>query len=702
MALRRPGLSIQSKLLVMLLGVSILASVVVGAIGLSSGRDSLEQAAFDQLSSVRESRHREIERTFAEIRSAVLLDSRNSSTIDASRRFNEAFAELGAAPLPADTDTVVGGYYDDVFIPQLEARTQASSDAAAFLPDSNAQRYLQYYYTAPYDDFDKAIELEDAGDGSAWSAAHAKYHDYFREMTFQLGYEDALMLDTKGNVVYSAYSAVDLGTNILTGPYAGGALTGAYQDALRANVVDAVVLTDFDRYQPSLGVPTAWAVSPIGGAGEVTGALAVQLPIDVINDVMTGSEGWQEEGLGETGEVYLAGPDKTMRSASRLLIEHPEEFEKTVVSAGVSPEIAARAVAVKGTILLLPVDTTAVTEALKGRTGEEIATGYDGREALVAYEPLAIEGVQWAIVAKVDSSEAFQPVTDFTRNVLLSTAAIVLLVCLLALVLAQVFTRPVRSLVGAVRRVAAGETGIEVDASSRDEFGDLGAAFNDMSRNLQLKADLIEQQRAENEKLLLTLMPESVARRYREGEETIAEDHQDVSVVFADLIGSDEFFASNASDAALGEINGLVRSFDAAATKLGIERVRTLRDGYLASCGLVVPRVDNVRRALDFAIEMSDIVERFNAANGTRLAVKIGVDAGTVTSGLVGRENVAYDMWGDAVNIANAVRGASTLPGIFVSDRVQQRLRDAYRFEPTEANAGGSPVWQYQPESARA
>ncbi|TBN55579.1 HAMP domain-containing protein [Glaciihabitans arcticus] len=686
----------------MLLAVSILSTLVIGAIGLASGRDSLEKAAFDQLVSVRESRHREIERTFDEIRSAVLLDSRNSSTVDASRRFNAAFAELQGETLPPDADSVVAAYYDDTFIPQLEERTQKTSDAAAFVPDSNAQRYLQYYYTAPFTDFDEAIKLDDAEDGSAWSEAHAKYHGYFREMTLQLGYEDALMLDTKGNVVYSAYSGVDLGTNVLSGPYAGGALTTAFQNSLRANVVDAVELTDFDRYQPSLGTPTAWAVSPIGDAGEITGALAVQLPIATINDVMTGSEGWKAEGLGNTGEVYLAGPDKTMRSASRLLIEHPDRFIDQVVSAGVSPQIAERAVAVNGTILLLPVDTTAVNEALRGQTGTAIATGYDGQEALVAYEPLDIEGVQWAIVAKIDSAEAFQPVSDFTRNVLLSIAGIVLAVCLLSLLLAQVFTRPVRGLVGAVRRVAAGETGIEVDASSRDEFGDLGAAFNDMSRNLQLKADLIEAQRMENEKLLHTLMPENVARRYREGEETIAEDHQDVSVVFADLVGTDAYFASHDSAEALAAVNGLVLGFDAAAAKLGIERVRTLRDGYLASCGLLVPRVDNVRRALDFAIEMRQVVQRFNSANGTSLDVRIGVDAGTVTSGLVGRENVAYDMWGDAVNIANAVRGASASPGIYVSDRVQSRLRDAYGFEQTDSDVDGTAVWRWVAEESRA
>ena len=76
-----------------------------------------------------------------------------------------------------------------------------------------------------------------------------------------------------------------------------------------------------------------------------------------------------------------------------------------------------------------------------------------------------------------------------------------------------------------------------------------------------------------------------------------------------------------------------MRQFDAAAEELGVERVRTMRSGYLASCGLNVPRLDNVRRTVDFAVEMRQIVERFIAETGQRLALRAGIDTGTVTVG---------------------------------------------------------------------
>ena len=76
-----------------------------------------------------------------------------------------------------------------------------------------------------------------------------------------------------------AHGGADLGTNIETGPYRDSNLAGAYKDAVSSNAVDFVELTDYGRYQPSYGVPTAWAVSPVGANGEVHGVLALQLPI---------------------------------------------------------------------------------------------------------------------------------------------------------------------------------------------------------------------------------------------------------------------------------------------------------------------------------------------------------------------------------------------------------------------------------------
>ena len=673
----RGSLDIQSTLLVMLLAVSFLAAIVIGSVGYVNGRDSLRAAAFDQVTSIRESRARDVERTLAGVQQAVVLDSRNDSAVQASLDFNAGFAALDEQPVDPARQQAVTAYYEDTFVPRLDEATGSTTDPSLIEPTSPAQAYLQSLYTVPFDDdFDASLALDAADDGSAWSQARADHHDYFREMVDQLGYEDVLLLDLDGNVVYSAFSGVDLGTNVEDGPYSRTALADVWATALESNTVDSSFTTDFQPYAPSLGVPTAWIASPVGSGADVTGVLAVQVPTDTIDSVMTGDQGWADQGLGRTGEAYLAGPDETMRSTSRELIEHPDTFVDDVVDHGTPTGVAERQVATGSSVLLQPVTTTAVEAALQGRTATTVNTDYLGHEVLAAYAPIDVDGLNWVIVAKVDTSEAFAPVDVFTRNLLLSTAAIIVVVSLLSLLLAQVFVRPVRRLQHAVNRVSGGEIGVEVPVKGHDEFSELGGAFNDMSRSLRVKQDLIDEQRRENDRLLLTLMPEAMAKRYKEGEETIAEDHTDVAVVYADVAGFDDFSRGMRSGERLALLNGLWRSFDEAAERLGVEKVRSSQQGYLASCGLTVPRIDNARRVVDFTLELQGIIERFNATNSSRVALRAGIDTGQVTSGLVGRTSMVYDMWGDAVTLAHRVQDVSSQAGIYATERVVQKIGD--------------------------
>src|SRR5690606_2954084 len=206
-----------------------------------------------------------------------------------------------------------------------------------------------------------------------------------------------------------------------------------------------------------------------------------------------------------------------------------------------------------------------------------VGRDFVGGESVTAYAPLEIEGLDWVVIARIDTAEAFEPVNVFTRNVLLSLLGIMLGVSLLSLLLAQVFTRPIHRLVGAVHRVAEGDLDVQVPQGSRDEFGDLGSAFNDMASSLRIKQDLIDEQRIENEKLLHTLMPESVAERYKQGDEAITEAHDNVSVVFGELIGFDEHAEGLSATDEIAELNVLMRGFDEAAERAGVEKVRTLR-----------------------------------------------------------------------------------------------------------------------------
>jgi class 3 adenylate cyclase len=643
----KPGLSIQSILLLMLLSVSILSSLVIGAIGFINGRESLRDAAFASLTEVRDSRAREVVGLFSTIEDSLLVDSRGESVTSALTDFTAAHAGLRASGLTA----------------QQSAAAETDVDEA-----------------------------------------NARYDDYFVRMTEMLGYKDALLIDQAGTVVYSARKGSDLGANLLDGPYRFSNLAAAYSEALSKNERDDVVFSDFAPYAPQLDEATAWAVVPVAVDGEVIGALAVALPIEKINAVMTTKQDWSATALGRTGETYLVGDDGFMRSNSRDLIEHPDAYEAAAVTSGVDPKIATKAVDTQQSILVQPVRTKAVELAFANGTGTLIEDGYLGGETLTSYAPLRIEELDWVIVAQMDTSEAFAPVDEFTKNLVISSAVILFVVALLSIVLAQIIVRPLKRLKVAARSIAAGEVGVQVNAGRSDELAELGAAFNDMSTSLAVKASLLEEQQKENDRLLSFLMPESVAKRYREGVQTISQEHQEVTVIYADIVGFEDFSRSLGSEKALEQLNDLYRRFDDAAEQHGIERVRTTRQGYLASCGLSVPRVDHARRTVDFAIEMQKILSRFGGQHGVELNLRAGLDSGTVTSGLVGRAHVSYDLWGDAVNLAFNLQRGTNEAGVFLTERVVERLSDTSNLiavDDLESATGRQRIWRLDLEVDR-
>ncbi len=689
--------SIQSKLILMLVLCTILAATIVGGIAYQIGRNSLREGAFSRLTEIRESQKQALAGQLSDLKNALVTYTYGITPRTALRDFTEAFDQLSNAPVTPEMTKAIDTYYD-YFAKETEKDSGVRLDVGALLPTSNAERYLQAYYTSRLPTDDVAIAMDDEHDGSAWSAANAKYHSFFREIVTRFAFEDALLIDGRGNVVYSAYKNADLGTNILNGPYNGSKLRDAYLEAMSSNKADRVVFTDFEFYQPTNMAPTAWMVAPIPASGKADGVLALQFPITKINKLMTVDKKWAEAGMGETGETLLVGPDFLMRSDSRLFLEDPQKYRDKVISAGTPPDIPDIAIRQGGTTLVQPVSESVHKLAQEGQVGTLITQDYLGDQTLQAYAPAGTySGLHWSIVAKITTREAFAREVTFTRVVVLATTGIILGVCLLAVVLAQVFLRPIRRLEAGVQRISSGDFDVEIPVETRDEIGDLTGMFNEMSRSLSVKNHLVKEQSAQIRKLLNSLMPAAIADKFGQGEKIAAREHSNVTVVYADITGLDRVQAALDSDEALTVVNELYRQFDAAADDFDIERVRPVRNGYLGSCGLTIPRLDNVRRTVDFAHECERIIERFNNDNGMNIALRAGVDTGSVSSGLFIEPSPVFDMWGTAVNLASRIKNGVPEPGVYVTSRVYNVLSETMQFEQSgtlQVEGSTEPIWK--------
>ena len=675
---------IQSKILIAMVLSGILGVAVIGLIGALSGRTALRQVESERLIELRESQRRQVQSLFHEVTNALVVYSGGFSIVEATNAFTAGLNQLGNANItPAQQASLVDYYTNDMIKP-IKKLTGNEIDINAVLPSSNAQKYLQANYTAGLRPTPDSLPTQDAGDGSPWSAANARYDFYLRNIVTRFDYRDALLLDTQGNVVYSVRKGPDLGTNVFTGPYRESNLRDAYQKALRSNDVDFVWITDFQQYQPQLDTPTAWVVSPVGMNGKIDGVMALPVPIAKINSIMTANKHWQSAGMGAATETYLAGPDDLMRSDSRLFLEDPQEYRREAIAAGTAPDVADEAIRLGGTTLVQPVPSSGLRAAQRGETGVVAGTDYTGNRELEAYAPLNItdSDLHWSILATRDDSDAFARLGKFSKTLVIAVTTVVFVICVASMIIAQSAVRPVRRLEAGTRKVSSGDYDVNIPVMARDEIGDLTAAFNEMSRNLGIKEELLNEQRNENNRLLLALMPESVVQRYRGGEETIAQKHQDVAIIFADIVGLDDISSDLSGDELVGSVDELFRQFDSAAEALGVERIRTFHNGYLASCGVIIPRLDSTHRSIDFALEMHRIIERFNSQKNRELRLRVGINTGNVVSGLVGQSSLVYDMWGAAVSLAYQMHSGAPQPGIYVSSEVYEAMRDVRQFTP--------------------
>jgi adenylate cyclase len=197
---------------------------------------------------------------------------------------------------------------------------------------------------------------------------------------------------------------------------------------------------------------------------------------------------------------------------------------------------------------------------------------------------------------------------------------------------------------------------------------------------MHLRQIRAEQDRAE--RLLLNILPPAIAERLKQGEEAIADNFADATVLFGDLVGFASFAAETPAADLVSRLNQIFSAFDQSVSELGLEKIKTIGDAYMAVGGVPVPRPDHAEAIADLSLRMLQEVANFNARAGTTVQVRIGIDAGPVVAGIIGRHKYAYDLWGNSVNVASRMESHS-LPGrIQVTAAVEERLRGRYRFEP--------------------
>lgn len=296
-----------------------------------------------------------------------------------------------------------------------------------------------------------------------WLSLENKFGEHFKKTNKINAWYDLFLIDMAGNIVFTAAKESDLAMNIPNSSLSKSSIGDVFAKAKQSQFGE-ISISDFMPYPPSNNEPAAFMMSKVMNADMVhIGYIALQFPINKVNEIMQ-----QRDGMGATGETYLVGQDKRMRSDSFL-----------------DPSGHSILASFAGTIAENGVDTEAVNDALRGESASKIIIDYNGNPVLSSFDTIELGDFKWVLIAEIDEAEAFD-----TSNTLTQISTIIIIIASFIIILvgwyiAKNISSPIEEAVKAVQRVSSGDLTENVKVNQSDELGILQQAMHDMIAKLK-------------------------------------------------------------------------------------------------------------------------------------------------------------------------------------------------------------------------
>lgn len=476
------------------LSLSLLPMLFVGAaIGILAfvlARNALQARALQQVTSLRTVKAEQVLDYFNDMKNGVELFAKTRSMRSQVPRLIEGVNTIGAAAgvTAAVARERMQRYYLGEFQQEYAQRNAgAQIDVKPMLEQlTDTASFLQYLYIAnnPNPSGAKSKYLS-AKEGGAYNDVHEDLHLRVGDFVDTYGYHDVYIVEpSTGLILYSYAKEIGLGTSLHNGPFAKSRLGDAFRAIHDDPRADAFYLGDFTAdFVPSYLDPAGFVAAAVtDDAGKRIAIAIAQTKPERLNAIMTFHRHWEPSGLGSTGDVFLVGADSLARSTPRPFIENRQAYLDERRDAGL-PEAQIRTLAAKNeSVAIEPIQSAAVSDALRGNTGTTTYLNHRGLNSLGAYAPLDVFGLKWAIVARIDEAEAFAPITALLRNLLLIGVALLgaalVVSWLFSSRLARSVNGPIGQLLGTVQKLSAGDLDARTGLVANDELGELGSALD--------------------------------------------------------------------------------------------------------------------------------------------------------------------------------------------------------------------------------
>ena len=519
-------MKLAQKLPLTIAAISVVAVVATGLLASNRSMTALVDAAEERLVAVKAAKVHEVISYLEGIREELIASAKSPAVIDGITAFETAYDMTGA-------DAVRRAYITDN-------------------PNPAGEKHL----------------LTQAEDRSPYSNTHAAYHPYFREMMEQRGYYDIFLLSASGDVIYTVFKELDYGTNLITGEWAGTGLANTFQGAMDMPP-GQVFIDDFKPYKPSADAPAAFMGVPVtDSTGNKIGALVFQMPVDRFNKIILA-----EDGMGQTGQMMVIGPDFLARSDTR--------FREDI-------------------ILKQRFENDAVREALAGQSGITELTMPDGSQAIASYGPLVFDTLSWAVVATTALEEVDEPVEALNLLMLAVGAVICVIMAVVGVGYARSVVRPVAAITDVMKRIAAGELSVTVPSTERrDELGDMAGSVHHFKEELVKARALEDKQRAQEGHAVEQRQAEMAALAER-FESSIGSVVRNITDASHDLRSS----AENMRDQAEGTTERATEVASAAEqASANVQTVASAAEELAASVTEILRQVDESREVTSKAVQ---------------------------------------------------------------------------------------------------
>jgi class 3 adenylate cyclase len=317
-----------------------------------------------------------------------------------------------------------------------------------------------------------------------------------------------------------------------------------------------------------------------------------------------------------------------------------------------------------------------------------------GVRSVSAYHPLGGEPGACLGVLGVDLTDKnMRAALDAAGNLaILVSCVAVALALLVSIGMGAMLTRSVTALSTTVKRFAEKDFAARTTIRVRDEIGQLGQSFNAMAEIIQLHSEnlehLVEQRTSElkaekqtSERLLLNVLPAPIAERLKRNEGIIVDRFDQVTVLFADIVGFTALSSSTTPEVLVTMLDELFSVFDHLAEVHGLEKIKTIGDAYMAVAGIPESRDNHAVAVARMALDMQAALQAYVTRTGSNLAIRIGMHTGSVVAGVIGRKKFIYDLWGDTVNLASRMESHGIAGRVHISEATFERLGDSFEVE---------------------